>query len=214
MWSRGARAGPLSDAWLLVGPTGSGKSPTGELLARRTGRFHLDFGHHLREIAAGRRVVDLSPEEEAFVRRLLAARSLFPDADFPLAARIVEGILARRAGDRKVILNGIPRHVAQARRIGGLLEISRVIVLHCPAEVAAGRVARRRRGSSEDHAGRDDDAPEDVREKLRLYEAETRPLVQWYRRRGVRVLSLPVTLTTTAEDLVAGLGLSDPDGRG
>ena len=197
-------------AWLLLGPTGSGKSPLGHALAEHSGRYHLDFGQNLRSIAAGRGAIDLDVEQTAFISRLLEAGALFPDSAFPLAARIVRALIDRYAAARGVILNGIPRSVGQASEIESLLAIERVIVLDCPEPVVAQRVSQRRRGDSEDHAHRSDDRPEDIRRKLHVYCAQTRPLVEWYRRRGTPIATLPVEATTTAEELLARPELRAP----
>jgi adenylate kinase family enzyme len=105
----------------------------------------------------------------------------------------------------QVVLNGLPRHVGQVTWLADLVEIDRLLVLDCPPAVVAARVARRAAGASEDEAGRNDDRPEQVAEKIVLFERQTLPLVEHYRQQGVPVRRLPVAVTTTAADLAAEL---------
>lgn len=71
--------GAARPALLLLGPTGSGKSPLGRALWRIAGWPHLDFGALLRQIAAGEHAHGLDPEARALVRALVAGNALFPD---------------------------------------------------------------------------------------------------------------------------------------
>ena len=66
----------MFEAWLIIGPTGSGKTPLGEALelAGWNGRrcLHFDLGEELRRIAAGRDVPPgLSSGEREVIGRVL-----------------------------------------------------------------------------------------------------------------------------------------------
>jgi len=185
-------------AVLLIGPTGSGKSPQGALLERSGGFRHFDFGAELRAAAAGCR--GLSKEDALFVRRLLAAHALLPDERFDLAEQLLRSCLDRTRFDplrERLVLNGLPRHVGQARALEPLVRVEHVVVLDCAADAAHARVARRRRGEGLDHAARPDDAPEAVARKLALFAHQTAPLVAHYQADpAVRVTRLPVAAHT------------------
>lgn len=188
-------------AVLLIGPTGSGKSPAGMLLERRGGFRHFDFGAELRAAAAGLR--GLSDADMAFVRQMLASHALLPDERFDIAAKLLDRFL-KAVGfcpEREVlVLNGLPRHVAQARAMAPLVRIEHVVVFDCEVEAAHARVGRRRRGEGLDHAGRPDDTPAAVARKLALYAAETEPLAAYYGSDpSVRVTRLRVGANTDDE---------------
>ncbi len=90
-------------AWLLVGPTGAGKTPLGRLLEEKgaAGRrcFHFDFGAELRAVAASPdRVPKLSEADVGVVRGSLATGALLEDHEFPIALRILEAFLRGRGG--------------------------------------------------------------------------------------------------------------------
>jgi len=206
-------------AALLIGPTGSGKSPVGMLLERSGGFRHFDFGAELRAAAEGER--GLSPSDAAYVRQLLAAHALLPDERFDLAEGILTAFLARSGFDparERLVLNGLPRHVGQARALTATAQVEHVVVFECDAEAVRARVARRTRGEGLDHAGRDDDAPDAIARKLAIYDAETGPLVAFYERQpGVRVTRLRVEAGTDdaalAARVAAALGAAE-GGRG
>ncbi|MCE9616215.1 MAG: nucleoside monophosphate kinase [Lentisphaerae bacterium] len=208
-------------AILLMGPTGAGKTPLGAFLEERGlwGRrcVHLDFGAELRSVAAGGGAgVSLSAGDVAEVRAALAGNRLLEDRQFPIARAIVEDVLVRRAvGVRDlVVLNGLPRHEGQAEGVAPLLRVVLVVDLACTAEVVRARIKTDAGG---DRAGRRDDAPEEVTRKLALYEARTAPLLAYYRKKGVSLRTVPVSLCTQLEDVWRALeafSLTEPGSRG
>ena len=188
-------------AVLLVGPTGSGKSPAGMVMERWGGFRHFDFGAELRAAAAGAR--GLMPADVASVQQLLRTHALLPDERFGLAELLLRAFLARNrfdAASEVLVLNGLPRRVSQAVAVERLVHVAHVVALECDEGVARQRVARRRRGEGIDHVGRDDDLPEAVARKLALYAGETRPLIAHYEAQAsVRVSRVRVKAGTSAE---------------
>lgn len=190
-------------AVLLIGPTGSGKTPLGNFLSDRglAGQrcLHFDFGGQLRALV-GRSPPDtsFSDAERQFLRDVLERGALLEDQHFALAARIFEMFLAEhRAGPSDiVVLNGLPRHVGQARAMEELVAIEAVVVLECGEDVVRARLASDVGGDRND---RPDDASALVREKLAWFERRTRPLIDFYRVLGRRIITLPVAATTTSE---------------
>ncbi|MCY2927814.1 MAG: nucleoside monophosphate kinase, partial [Planctomycetota bacterium] len=173
-------------AILLLGPTGSGKTPLGECLASRGLRGrpcrHFDFGEQLRQAAAGGLPsASLSHEEVAFLRDVLERGALLENRHFPLAQKILRAFLERLPAGGLVVLNGLPRHIDQARDVASILDVGEVVVLHCPAEVVLARIASNAGG---DRAGRTDDSRAAVRAELELYAQRTAPLVEHYRAAG------------------------------
>ena len=197
-------------AVLLLGPTGSGKTPLGDLFAERGwgGRkcLHFDFGANLRHIVdTGAPGQGISGEDIAFLRRVLDEGVLLEDEHFPLAERVFNAFLASREevfggqGGRPtiVILNGLPRHVGQAEAVDGIVEVLAVICLRCSETDVAARIQSNVCG---DRSGRSDDAMEAVRHKLRVFNDRTRPLLSYYRSRGVRIETIDIGVETTPQD--------------
>jgi adenylate kinase family enzyme len=193
---------PAVDALLLLGPTGSGKTPLGEYLERHglAGRrcVHFDFGEQLRRAAAG--ASELDPSETAQVRDVLGRGALLEDRQFPIAEKILRSFLRREgmgSGD-VVVLNGLPRHSGQASAMASLLRVRQVLLLECTADVVRQRI---RGNSGGDRAGRVDDSPVEVSGKLCLFAQRTAPLVSYYTGRGIPVARLAVDVGTRPEDL-------------
>jgi adenylate kinase len=194
---------PLLPAWLLLGPTGAGKTPLGDLLQQRGlwGRrcVHFDFGANLREIAGRQRADEwITAEDVDFVCDVLRRGALLEDKDFPLAERILRSFLAARHADAetRVVLNGLPRHVGQARALATVVDVEMVVELVCSPETVWERI---RQNTGGDRTGRADDDQESVRRKLAIYSARTAPLVEHYRTSGCRIESIEVTGQSTAE---------------
>jgi adenylate kinase family enzyme len=209
---------PLPEALLILGPTGSGKTPLGELLAARglSGRRarHFDFGARLRQEAATPSGA-LDDRELAVVRISLETGALLEDEEFGIAEKLLARFIEEEQDDSLIIMNGLPRHTGQADALEGIINISMVVVLECSPEQVARRIERDTGG---DRNGRPDDHPEKISRRLAIFLERTLPLLDYYRERsGTVVLNLPVsehstgseTLTLLEQSLSADHSLSD-----
>ena len=200
-------AGRPWPSWLLVGPTGSGKSPLGDELEGRgfLGRrcVHFDFGANLRRLAAalepGFTALDLQS-----VRNSLATGALFEARDLPMIVNILRSFAARKrlTSDSLFILNGLPRHRRQAEGLAGVVAVERVIQLEAPAAVIRERI---RLDPGGDRATRADDGLEAVERRLAVFRERTIPLVAYYRERGAFIAEIPVTASMTAAEAYQAL---------
>jgi adenylate kinase family enzyme len=185
------------EAILLLGPTGSGKTPLGNHLEQASlwnrRCHHFDFGANLRAVVAGDEAGSFTTEEIRFLRRVLEEGVLLEAEHFPLAARILDAFIARkgiRAADL-LVLNGLPRHLEQAKALERKVAVISVLQLECDAHTVAERL---RRNSGGDRAQRTDDMEALVAHKLAIYEKRTWPLLDHYRSLGVRILKVPVDI--------------------
>ncbi|MBN2216290.1 MAG: nucleoside monophosphate kinase [Pirellulales bacterium] len=191
------------EALLLLGPSGVGKTPLGELLERRglAGRScaHFDFGSQLRRLVAGKTSGDfLSSEELDFLRGVLRSGALLEDRHLPLAMRILRGFLAERQENASlVVLNGFPRHAGQAAAIDSVLRVAAVARMICDKRTILERIARNVGG---DRRHRDDDRPADVLARFRLFMERTVRLADHYRTGGAKMIELEVAVTTTPDE--------------
>ena len=219
-------------ALVLLGATGSGKTPLGQQIEARglweKRCLHFDFGANLRAVVAGysphhqpkcpghgtsdpavtRRAsaaggggsTPFTVEEIDFLRSVLESGALLEDEHFPLAERILRSFLAARGADpeKTIVLNGLPRHVGQARALQRIAEVRDVVLLDCTPETILRRIETNVGGDRSDRA---DDAPAAVARKLALFTRRTAALVEHYRRAGVRVHAVHVTATMTPEQV-------------
>jgi prepilin-type N-terminal cleavage/methylation domain-containing protein len=190
-------------ALLLLGPTGSGKSPLGDLLEERglAGRrcLHFDFGEQLRRVVSRDVPNELvSRKDLDFLRRVLHTGALLEDQDFAIAGRLLQSFLAAGGATEQtwVVLNGLPRHVGQARAIDSYLTVREVVDLRCSEQTVLARIAGNTGG---DRTHRVDDDVRMVRRKLALYHERTKPLAEYYVSRGVPLRTLEVEADTTTD---------------
>jgi adenylate kinase family enzyme len=202
-------AGRPWPSWLLVGPTGSGKTPLGDELERRgfLGRqcIHFDFGANLRAIAeAPERASFLTAAEIESVRTSLATGALFEDKDMPMIVKIVERFAEARdlTPDSLLVLNGLPRHRRQAEDLAGVIAVERVIQLQAPAAVIRARI---RLDPGGDRSARADNGLEAVERRLAVFRERTAPLVSYYRERGALIVEIPVTPSMTGAETYQAL---------
>jgi adenylate kinase len=157
----------------LLGPPGSGKGTQAARLRDELGYAPLATGDLLRE--AREAGTDLGRRASEYMDR----GELVPD-DLILAM-VREAI--EDLGDRPILLDGFPRTVGQADALAGALEehgreMSASILIDVPDDEVIERISGRGQG-------REDDRPETVRERLRVYHRETEPLVAYYGDRGL-----------------------------
>jgi adenylate kinase len=153
----------------LLGKPGAGKSTQSAVLARRLGVPVISTGALLRQRAA-------AMDEGAGELATVLARGELVDDDFVVSA-VKDGIAALD-GDG-YLLDGFPRTLAQAQR-GDAPPVEVVILLDLPDDVARPRLTHR----ADD--GRSDDNSRAVAERrLHLFNSETGPVLDFYRRRGI-----------------------------
>jgi adenylate kinase family enzyme len=207
------------DSLLLLGPTGVGKSPLGDTIARRglLGRrcHHLDFGSELRTaVSIGDRSADYTAKELAFIHGVLERGLLLENEHYPLAVKIISLFLDRSGFSHRdhdmLILNGIPRHAGQARDIASIADIQALCVLDCSAAVVLSRIHSNVGG---DRSVRVDDDKVLIEKKLAIYRVRTKPLVDHYEKRGRRIFRIDVTSEMTPSDaygVLSSLAAADP----
>lgn len=184
---------------VILGPPGAGKGTQAERLARAYGIPKISTGDILREAVA------LETELGRRARATMAAGGLVSDT---IMNGIVSERLARADTARGFVLDGYPRTVAQAEFLDELVAGRGpliVVEIRVPLEELVRRLSGRRVcgacGAVVGHldgaealaacprcggglVARSDDDPEVVRERLRVYERDTQPLVEFYRRRS------------------------------
>ncbi|MPY90523.1 MAG: adenylate kinase [Luteitalea sp.] len=181
---------------VMLGPPGAGKGTQGERLAREYGVPRIATGDILREAVVAR------TELGCLAKATMEAGQLVGDE---VMIAIVKGRLLQADTRQGFVLDGFPRTVRQAEALDALVSARGVLtILHIvvPLDELARRVASRRIcGQCGTTAGplappdavcvvcggalvqRTDDSVEIVRKRLRVFERETAPLVQYYQRR-------------------------------
>lgn len=160
---------------VLLGAPGSGKGTQAARLKAHLQVPHISTGDLLRaEVAAGSKL-----GQEA--KEIMARGELVSDA---ILLGMLEERLSRPDAQNGFILDGYPRNLAQAAALDDLLErigqpMDFAVQLEVPAELLVERIAGRAQAE-----GRADDSPESVRTRLRVYEEQTAPVIEFYRQHG------------------------------
>jgi adenylate kinase len=185
---------------VLLGKQGAGKGTQAARLAEHYGIAHVSTGDLLRAAAAAG--TPAGKEAEQYMNR----GELVPD---DLVLRIVEERFAEDGlADQGFVLDGFPRTLAQAEKLEEILAghpLDVVINLDVPTEIVLDRIAGRRvceNCGTTYHVSappkddwtcdvcggrvvqRDDDTEEAVMRRLELYEKETVPIIDYYRKLG------------------------------
>lgn len=160
---------------VLLGAPGSGKGTQAARLKAQLGVAHISTGDLLRaQVAAG---TPLGLKAKA----VMEAGQLVSD-DIMLG--MLEDRLAQPDAQAGFILDGYPRNLVQADALGALLgrigqPLDMAVLLAVDSELLFQRLAGRAQAE-----GRKDDHPETVRERLRVYDQQTAPVIGYYRERG------------------------------
>ncbi|MBN2526795.1 MAG: nucleoside monophosphate kinase [Deltaproteobacteria bacterium] len=189
-------------AILLIGPTGSGKTPLGDYIAQhglnRIEYAHFDFGELLRQTAAGTRDSGISSSDVRFLKDILEKGALLEKQTFYLAKKIITHF-NRNTPAKAVVLNGLPRHVDQAKDVAPWFDIQAVLRLQCSPEVVMARILT---NAGNDRTARTDDALLLVQKKLQIFIERTAPLCDWFAANGVPVIDVPILVSTSPESIV------------
>ena len=187
---------------LLFGPPGSGKGTQSNLLVEQKKMHHISTGDLFR--SAIKNATPLGKEAKGY----LDTGRLVPDS---VTIGMVQESLAQLNG-RDFILDGFPRNLAQADALESILRernlrLDRALFLQVATEELVERLSGRRTcrscgatyhvkykplkdGAHCDVCGgtdiyqRPDDIPEAIRTRMQVYEASTRPLKEYYEKRG------------------------------
>ena len=160
---------------VLLGAPGSGKGTQAARLKSHLQVPHISTGDLLRaEVAAGSKL-----GREA--KEVMARGDLVSDA---ILLGMLEERFSRPDTANGFILDGYPRNLAQADALDRLLQrigqpMDFAVQLEVPTDLLVERIAGRAQAE-----GRADDSPESVRTRLRVYEEQTAPVIEFYRAHG------------------------------
>jgi adenylate kinase len=179
---------------VLLGPPGAGKGTQAGPLCEALGLSYLATGdllrgHRERRTPLGREVA-----------RFMVEGQLVPDQ------LVITMILEQLEDDRHgFLLDGFPRTLAQAEALSDAVDTTAALLVDAPDDTIVERIAGRRRcpdghvyhvifdppaqegicdRDGQPLARREDDAPETVRERLRVYHELTEPVAGYYEQRG------------------------------
>lgn len=187
---------------VLLGPPGAGKGSQAKNLAVRYGIPHISTGDILR--VAVKEKTELGVKAKSYMDK----GALAPDN---LVVDIVEERLRRNDCKAGFILDGFPRNIAQAEAVGNMLgglrkKIDKVVNIKVSHKEIIKRLSGRRvcRNCGEGYHiifnppvddkkcdkckgeiyQRDDDKEDTIEARLKVYDEQTAPLIDFYKEKG------------------------------
>jgi adenylate kinase len=184
---------------ILFGPPGVGKGTQAKLLVEEFHSAHISTGDLLREAVKNKTFLGLK------AKSFMDAGNLVPD---DVVVGLIEEVLMSDDARENFILDGFPRTLPQASALDALFEklsvrLDSVISLGVDNEEIIDRLNQRRlcRGCGRIYTiarigadlkvcpqcggevyQRDDDKPDPVRRRLEVYQQQTKPLIDYYRK--------------------------------
>lgn len=164
---------------IMLSPPGAGKGTHSKQLSLATGIAHISSGDLLRS------EIDRGTELGSRLSEYTARGDLVPD---DLIFDILIPVVVEASRDTGgYVLDGFPRTMPQALRAAQIgiefdLVSDAAVYLTAPEEVLIERLRDRAQ-----REGRADDTPEVIRHRLAVFAAQTQPLVDYYRRRGILI---------------------------
>ena len=178
---------------VLLGKPMSGKGTQAKLLTKRLNYQHISTGDLLRNEVKNES--DLGKEAKEFMEKGL----LVPD-------ELIIRLLAKGLPEDNFILDGFPRTIVQAEKLNEIQTMNIVVDVFCSDEIIEKRTVKRRMckscgaiygldvppkeddvcdGCASELYQRPDDNLETIRNRLKVYEEQTSPLVDFYKEMGI-----------------------------
>ena len=162
---------------IIFGAPGSGKGTYSDMIVEKFGMGHISTGDVLRaEIKNG---TELGKVAQGYISQ----GQLIPDE---LMVDILAKVYDEQPAGKGVIFDGFPRTIAQAEALKKMLaergsDMGIMIELVVEEDVLMARLLNRAK-----EQGRADDNEETIRKRLTVYEDQTKPLIAWYEKEGLR----------------------------
>lgn len=166
---------------ILLGPPGAGKGTQARRLEEEFGLRQLSTGDMLRAAVAAGTELGLRAKD------IMARGDLVPD-DL-VVSLLLERIKAPDCA-RGFVLDGFPRTVAQAKALDDALQaqglqIDRIVALRVDEKALFDRIDNRaREAKAAGQPLRADDNPETLKQRIRVYNEQTAPILPYYEKAG------------------------------
>jgi len=187
---------------ILLGAPGAGKGTQAALICEEYGVPHISTGDILR-----RNIKEGTPLGVK-AKEYIDAGALVPDE---VVIGLVEDRLSMKDCKNGYVLDGFPRTIPQAEALDKVASIDMAVNIDVPFDMIVSRLGGRRvckcgatyhvstlggetkcKACGDDLFIRDDDRPETVQNRLRVYQEQTEPLINYYGNQG-KLVNVPAT---------------------
>lgn len=188
---------------VLLGPPGAGKGTQAAIIAEKCGIPHISSGNLFRDNLQNNTPLGMKAKE------YMDRGDLVPDE---VTIAMVEERLSKPDCENGALLDGFPRTPYQAEALDAFFyqhekKIDKAPLIHVDAEELIDRLSGRWICKAEGHVyhmrfkppqndkicdidgstlyQRDDDKRETVEQRIKVYEQQTKPLIDYYRKKGL-----------------------------
>lgn len=187
---------------ILLGAPGAGKGTQAALICEEFNVPHISTGDILR-----RNIKEGTPLGKK-AKEYIDAGALVPD---DVVIGLVEDRLSQDDCKNGYVLDGFPRTIPQAEALDKVAKIDMAINIDVPFDMIVSRLGGRRvcvcgetyhvstlggetkcKRCGKELFIRDDDRPETVQNRLKVYQEQTQPLIDYYGAQG-KVVDIPAT---------------------
>ncbi len=160
---------------ILFGPPGSGKGTQSVKIAEKYNLVHISTGDIFRREIKGQTPLGVK------VQNIIEKGELVPD---DLLVDILRSALQKAGSPAGFVFDGFPRTLRQAGDLDKLLaetgeSVSLVLALEVDEEEVVKRLLKRAQLE-----GRKDDTEDVIRNRMKVYHAQTSPLMDYYAKQG------------------------------
>lgn len=147
---------------IIMGAPGAGKGTQSKRLAEKYSLKHVTTGELLREES------EKQTKTAEQIKELMETGKLFPDD-------LVKQVLIDNIPKTNFILDGYPRKLSQ---ISTFKDIDLVIYIELSEKECVSRILNR-------NEGRSDDNEEAIKVRLKCFQKETEPVIDYYKNKGI-----------------------------
>jgi adenylate kinase len=212
---------------IIFGPPGSGKGTYASRLQRKLGVDVIAMGDIFREIM--KEDTPLGKKVKGFVEK----GQLVPD---DVVIEVLKQRLTKVSSSKGFILDGFPRTIDQAKALEKIAQIGAVILLAVPDWIIIERLSTRRickncgevynvrylkpkvEGVCDKCGGplyqRSDDTAEVIKDRIKVYEKQTQPILQYYKEKKVPQVEFKTESLDMPPEIAVEKILNDLKGKG
>jgi len=160
---------------IIFGPPGSGKGTQSIKIAEKYRLIHISTGDIFRNEIRNKTEIGLK------VKSITEKGELVPDE---LLIEILKSVMDKHKETKGFVFDGFPRTIVQAEDLDNLMKeekssISLVIALEVHEEELIARLLNRAI-----ETGRKDDTEEVIQNRLKVYNKQTKPLIDFYKKQN------------------------------
>lgn len=165
----------MSKYFIILGPPGSGKGTQAKRIAKKLGYFYFGTGDLMREEIDKRTLYGLE------FKKAIESGKLVKD---DVVAKFVGQKLKDLNITEGIIFDGYPRTITQAEYLNNILEEKEINNLKVINLVTSPKSLVHRMLKRSIEEKRVDDKPEVINNRIKVYEKQTKPLLEYYKEQG------------------------------